>query len=250
MADDDKQPDKRPRPQFGELAPEGWVWHPPADQNRLDTSRPLDDAQPADPSAPGASGRYGEQRPSAPAHPSTPHPSTTPPSAPHPSTTHPSTTHPPAGPPYLGQQYPPPESPQAAPTQLKRAAPRWNIGWTIALLIVGFLGMSYSIGVINAFPAAIQLVHANQNLGDYVAAPSVAGILTIGSIAMGAIWVISAGITAWLLVLRKLSFYVPLIAGIIAFIALFVVLSIVISTDPALLNFYSGIAPATPAPTP
>ena len=93
-------------------------------------------------------------------------------------------------------------------------------------------------------------MHANENLGDYVPAPSVAGILTVGSITMGVIWVISAGITAWLLVLRKLSFYVPLIAGIIAFIALFVFLSIVISTDPALLNFYSGITPATPAPTP
>jgi hypothetical protein len=243
MADDDKQPDKRPRPQFGELAPEGWVWHPPADQSRLDTSRPLDDAQPAEPSAAGRSSRYGEQRPDAPAHPS----------AAHPSTAQPSTPYHPAGPSSTGQHYPPPEGLPALPAQLKRAAPRWNIGWTIALLVVGFLGMSYSIGVLNAFPAAIQLVHSNENLGDYTPAPSVPGILTVGSIVMGAIWVISAGITAWLLALRRLSFYVPLIAGIIAFIALFVFLSIVISTDPALLNFYSGITPAvtsTPAPTP
>ncbi|MFF1878669.1 DUF6264 family protein [Leifsonia sp. NPDC058230] len=233
MADDEKQPDKRPRPQFGELAPEGWVWHPPADQNRLDTSRPLDDSQPADPAAGGSAGRYGEQRPDAPVHPPAPHPST---------------THPPVGQPYTGHPYPPPEAQPGLPAQLKRATPRWNVGWTIALLIVGFLGMSYSIGVINAFPAAIQLVHANENLGDYVPAPSVSGIMTAGSIAMGAIWIISTGITVLLLVRRRMSFYVPLIAGVIAFIALFVFLSIVISTDPALLSFYSGISPATTTP--
>ena len=42
MAEQEPQPDDRPRPQFGELAPPGWVWHPPADADRLDTSRPLE----------------------------------------------------------------------------------------------------------------------------------------------------------------------------------------------------------------
>ncbi|WP_129590352.1 DUF6264 family protein [Cryobacterium aureum] len=28
--------DQRPRPQYGELAPEGWTWQPPQDTNRVD----------------------------------------------------------------------------------------------------------------------------------------------------------------------------------------------------------------------
>jgi len=42
MAEQEPQPDDRPRPQYGELAPPGWVWRPPADADRLDTSRPLE----------------------------------------------------------------------------------------------------------------------------------------------------------------------------------------------------------------
>ena len=43
MAEQEQQPDDRPRPRYGELAPPGWVWHPPADADRLDTSRRVDD---------------------------------------------------------------------------------------------------------------------------------------------------------------------------------------------------------------
>ncbi|TFD53095.1 hypothetical protein E3T46_03845 [Cryobacterium sp. Hh11] len=32
--------DPRPRPQFGELAPEGWTWQPPQDQDRVDAPAP------------------------------------------------------------------------------------------------------------------------------------------------------------------------------------------------------------------
>ncbi|WP_345764042.1 DUF6264 family protein [Diaminobutyricibacter sp. McL0608] len=52
MADDNKDHDERPRPKFGELAPEGWVWHPPKDADRLDTAHPAPEAHAAHPSAP------------------------------------------------------------------------------------------------------------------------------------------------------------------------------------------------------
>ena len=32
--------DPRPRPQYGELAPEGWTWQPPQDQDRVDAPAP------------------------------------------------------------------------------------------------------------------------------------------------------------------------------------------------------------------
>lgn len=209
MADDDRQRDERPRPRYGELAPEGWQWRPPADADRLDTSRPA----PSDPT----------ETPDAPAGLPTQH--------------------------QPGRHFSADETdPDAAPPQLRRSAPRWNLGWTIGLLILGFLGMSYSIGTLNALPSAIQLLHTNQGLGDYTPAPSVAGILTAGSITMGVIWIASATITTLLLVRRRLSFYVPLIAGVIAFVAVIVFFSFVLSTDPALIDFYSGVTPATPTP--
>ncbi|MFF1574171.1 DUF6264 family protein [Leifsonia sp. NPDC058292] len=220
MADDDKKPDERPRPQFGELAPEGWVWRPPADHDRLDTSQPLAPAE-TDPESERT--QYAATRGTA-----------APPHTEHTASAHPYAAH---------------GDPSAPRAQLRRAAPRWNLGWTIGLLILGFLGMSYSIGTLNALPAAMQLLHVNQSLGDYTAAPSVAGILTAGSITMGAIWVASAVITVLLLTRRRLSFYVPLIAGVVAFIALIVFVSLVLATDPDLMTVYGALAPATATPT-
>ncbi|MFF1634967.1 DUF6264 family protein [Leifsonia sp. NPDC058248] len=216
MADDEQQPDERPRPKYGELAPRGWVWRPPSDVDRLDTTKPNPPVAPPHPETP--------QRPAPDAHPDARH---------------------------FADQYLPTYDPRQGPPQLRRDAPRWNLAWTLVLLIVGFLGMSYSIGVINAFPAAIQLVHTNQNLGDYTAAPSIPGIIATGSIVMVVLWAASAALSIWLLVKRRLAFYIPLIAGAIAFIALIAFLSVALSTDPALMSFYSGFTPSpTATPTP
>jgi hypothetical protein len=222
MADDEQQPDNRPRPKYGELAPQGWVWRPPSDTDRLDTSKPNPPAAPEHPEAP--------QRPAATAHPA-------------------AHTHPDA--PHSADHYLPTYDPRQGPPQLRRDAPRWNLAWTLALLILGFLGMSYSIGLINAFPAAIQLVHTNENLGDYTPAPSIPGIIATGSIVMVVLWAASAALSIWLLVRRRLAFYIPLIAGVLAFVALIVFLSAALATDPALMSFYSGFSPSvSPSATP
>ena len=58
---------------------------------------------------------------------------------------------------------------------------------------------------------------------------------------------------------KRLAFYIPLVAGVVALVTLFVILGVIFSTDPVLLDFYSGISPTpapgsplptTPAPTP
>ncbi|HEY8281623.1 MAG TPA: DUF6264 family protein [Leifsonia sp.] len=206
MADDEK-PDERPRPKYGELAPEGWVWRPPADAGRLDTSRPAPQAHPGEPA-------YGEP-----------------------------------GGPDARHAHPGP----AAPPPFRTEAPRWNAAVTIALIVFGFVGMTNSIGVLNAFPAAIQTMHVTDNLGDYTAAPPVAPLLAAGSVIQAVIWAVSAGLAIWQLTRKRFSFYIPLVAGVIAFIALLVVFSLVLMTDTALVDFYGGVTtstPGIPSPTP
>ena len=197
----DGQGDERPRPQFGELAPPGWTWHPPQDADRLDTAR----------HSPAAS--EPEQ----------------------------------AAPPPPAYDRPAPD--RSVPPQLRAAGPRWNLTFTILLLVGGFFGMTYSIGTLQALPAAMELLHSTQHLGPFTPDPSVGGLITGGSIAMAAIWAVSLGLTIWLLVQKRLSFYVPLIAGVVALITLFVIVGIVLATDPVLLDFYGGVGPATPTPS-
>ncbi|WP_233563761.1 DUF6264 family protein [Cryobacterium tepidiphilum] len=157
--------DRRPRPQFGELAPEGWSWRPP--------------------------------QPEAPA----PAPSSPPP---------------PVG-----------------------GVPRWDRPVTLVLLILGLLGATFAASVLVALPDAVQLLYTQQNLGTYVPAASVEPVLTIGMVLQGLTWLATAGVSVWLLVRGRRAFYVPVIGAAVSLVALFVVMSIALSSDPTLLDFYS-----------
>ncbi|WP_431247792.1 DUF6264 family protein [Leifsonia xyli] len=198
MAEQEPQPDDRPRPQYGELAPPGWVWHPPADADRLDTSRPLEREEAAPP---------------------------------------------PSGAPIPGI-HPPQGTPAYPPARAEQSAPTWNLTLTILLAVFGFFGMLYSIATLQAIPASMQLLHSTNGLGDYTPAPVVGTLVLVGSIIMAAIWAVSAGIAAWLLVRRRLAFWVPLVAGIVAMVVLLIFAGAVLATDPVLLGFYSGTAPS------
>ena len=204
MAEQEPQPDDRPRPQYGELAPPGWVWRPPADADRLDTSRPL------------------EREDDVPPVPATP---------------------------VLGPRPPAPGAPPANADG--RPAPTWNLTLTVLLGVFGFFGMTYSIATLQAIPASMQLLHSTNGLGEYVPVPLVGTLVLIGSIVIAVIWVVSAGFAAWLLVKRRLAFWVPLVAGIVAMLALIIFAGAILATDPVLLGFYGGVTPpSTPVETP
>ena len=204
MAEQEPQPDDRPRPQYGELAPPGWVWRPPADADRLDTSRPL------------------EREDDVPPVPATP---------------------------VLGPRPPAPGAPPANADG--RPAPTWNLTLTVLLGVFGFFGMTYSIATLQAIPASMQLLHSTNGLGEYVPVPLVGTLVLIGSIVIAVIWVVSAGFAAWLLVKRRLAFWVPLVAGIVAMLALIIFAGAILATDPVLLGFYGGVTPpSNPVETP
>lgn len=161
--------DRRPRPQFGELAPEGWSWQPP------------------------------QQEP--------------------------------------GPQYPPPPPPP--PAAAPRGVPRWDRPVTLILLILGLLGATFSASVLIALPDAVQLLYTQQNLGTYLPAASVGPLLTLGMVLQGLVWLATAGVSVWLLMHARRAFYVPLIGAAVSLVALFVVMSLAIASDPTLLDYYS-----------
>jgi hypothetical protein len=230
MADEEQKPDQRPRPKYGELAPEGWVWHPPADANRLDTSHPT--AEPdrygehGDAAQQDAAHRDAAQRGAIPVHRD-------------------------ARAPYADRPGFASQHQQSPSTQLRSDAPRWNMIVTVVLIVFGLFGATNSISGLLSLPSAMQLMHLNQNLGDYTPAASVQGTLIAGAVVIGLLWVISTALSVWLLVKRRMAFYIPLIAGVVALIALLGFMSAVLLTDPVLIDFYSGITPPpTSTPTP
>jgi hypothetical protein len=120
--------------------------------------------------------------------------------------------------------------------------PPWNQPVTILLLIAGILGMFLSIGTIAAAPASMQQLYASNGLGTYVPASSVSLIMLVGEIAMVGIWVFSALVSIVRLTRHKLAFFIPIVGGVLAFIALFVCLTAIIASDPTLLAFYGKLS--------
>ena len=166
--------DSRPRPQYGELAPEGWSWTPAPDAV----------APAVPPATPTTSGLN-----------------------------------------------------QAA--QPRGVVPSWDRPLTLALLVFGLLATFFAVGVLRALPEAVQMLYTQQDLGDYTPAASVAGLITAGSFTEAVVWLVSAAGAILLLVRGKRAFYLPLIGAVVAFVVIFVFMSVILATDPTLLNFYS-----------
>lgn len=120
-----------------------------------------------------------------------------------------------------------------------KPVPVWNRPVTLMLLVLGLVGVLISIATLTELPVSMQLVYTNQGLGTYNPAPSVAAIALAGEITQAVIWVISAVISGILIARRRLSFYVPLVAGVVAAIVFIVFIMLVIATDPTLMNSYT-----------
>lgn len=166
--------DERPRPQYGEYAPEGWSWQPQAE--------PRADAAASAPPAP-----------------------------------------------------PPPAPPAPAV-----AAARTNTVdrmVTVALLVLGAFGAWNSATSLQQLPAAIQTVYTQQGVGTYSPQEWLPTLALIGTVSMLALY---AGVLGWSIArLRagKLAFWVPIVGGVIALVAMIVLTGIVFFTDPTFVGF-------------
>jgi hypothetical protein len=175
--------DERPRPQYGEYAPEGWSWQPPADERTSDPAP---------------------------------------------------------------QMATPPPPPVAASVD-RRDRPADRIV-TILLLVVGVLGAWSAIGSLQSLPTVLPeaLRQASEMLGtggaafDYTPAPEVAGLILTGQIIQ---FVLLALVVWWSIArlrARRLAFWVPLVGGVLSFIALYAIMFAIIMSDPALVERLSA----------
>ncbi|TIH37149.1 DUF6264 family protein [Subtercola vilae] len=207
-------PDERPRPKYGELAPEGWQWTPPAPPAGSDvpvpsgesTGRPAD-AEPrsADPRATGTStdGRYGG----------------------------------PAAP-YSGAPRPYSPAPHGRDGLTGTAAGQRpvRVGDVAFTALILFLGVLFSASMLPAlfdFNTVLAQAAALQGYGTYTASAAastagvIAGVVTI-MLQLGSIVVCVRRIAV-----RRLAFPFALIFGVATFLAWVVAISFAFFNDPS-----------------
>jgi hypothetical protein len=117
--------------------------------------------------------------------------------------------------------------------------PSWDRPVTIGLLVLGLAATFVSVTALSALPSAIQVLYSQSQLGTYQPAASVAGLILAGGLTEALVWLLTAATSVLLLVRSRRAFYVPLIGAVVGFVVIFAFMSVVLATDPTLLNFYS-----------
>lgn len=178
--------DERPRPRYGEYAPEGWTWQPPADPYSGATAQ-ADSAGAANAPAPA----YAQ--------------------------------------------------PGAGAGTAARPADR---AWTVALLVFGAMGAVYNMLSIIGLPSSVieSLTLSASMLGttpptEFTPGAAVPAAVAVGVIAQLALWV---GALLWSRARMRAgasSWWIPLLAGVAAFIVVMIVASVVLTSDPAIVEF-------------
>ncbi|MFE6256142.1 DUF6264 family protein [Agromyces sp. NPDC057865] len=182
-SDEGRPVDPRPRPRYGEYAPEGWSWQPPREA------------------------ASAESPPSAPA---------TPAAAPTPATIAGTGAH----------------------------AHPLDRGWTIALLAFGVLGVIYNVLSLLTMPdAALSSAQLTAGLlgteppTSFTPGPIVPVAIGIGAILQVTLWI---GALLWSrarMRAGRLAWWVPVVAGVVAFAVVMVVGLIVFASDPTFFEF-------------
>ncbi|RXZ70999.1 DUF6264 family protein [Agromyces albus] len=182
--------DERPRPQYGEYAPEGWSWQPPADQRTSDPA------------------------------------------------------------PQMATPLPPPVAASARPARpVDRVI-------TIMLLVVGVFGAAYNSFSMIVLPStavesarmAAAMFGSDAVPPAFTPGPAVPAAIAIG---VAAQLLLLAGALVWSRARMRagaVSWWIPLLAGVVAFIVVTIVGLIVFASDPALYEFLRSVGSPTSAP--
>jgi hypothetical protein len=143
-----------------------------------------------------------------------------------------------------GYQPPPPRPGDLSPVQSSPVAPAavggrrrrtWDVVLTSLLLVLGLIGASLGVvyGVMFTDPALLRDVLADQGYPGFDAKPgAVPAVLVISHVVLYLIALSSIG----LLATKRIAFWLPLAAGVVAAIIFWSCLFIVVSSDPGFLT--------------
>ena len=140
---------------------------------------------------------------------------------------------PPAGepvapPPYGAASFPP------QPGEKKRKT--WDVVLTIILLVIGLFGASFGVvyGVLFTDPALLDQALQQQGYGGFSGDAGAAPLVLIVSHAV--LYLIAVGGSIPLLISRRVAFWLPLAAGIVAAIIFWSTMVSVLMSDPGFMS--------------
>ncbi|MGV8895415.1 MAG: DUF6264 family protein [Rhodoglobus sp.] len=126
---------------------------------------------------------------------------------------------------------------QSAPDALPTKRRTWDVGLTTALILAGVFDVVGSFSRFGNLAATLREVYAQQGLGTFTndALANDMGIAI--NVTRVVLLVAAIGFGLWRLGQNKIAFWIPLTAGVLAFIVVGVCLLVVVVSDPALAEY-------------
>lgn len=124
---------------------------------------------------------------------------------------------------------------QATPAAVKPQS-RVDRVITIFLLALGAFGVLNSGVAMLRLPAQMQMAATAFGVDDFVVPQSVGTIGTVGAIILLALYAVALLLSIRMLRAKKITFWVPLAAGAIAFLVVFAIMMITFAQSPELLQ--------------
>jgi hypothetical protein len=194
--------DERPRPRYGEYAPPGWSWQPPAEQSAGPGDAGTRPAS-AEAAAAAASGAYA--RADAPA----------------------------AAPSDAASR--PPRTGDVVATWLLLVVGFFGMAFNVLQLV----SVPSAIG--DAFRAASEMLGSAAPEADFVAGPQTGTIIVVGSIGQLLLWLGALAWSIARMRARRVAFWVPVLAGFLAAIVFYVCFTQIIMSDPEYARFLQNL---------
>ncbi|HWM33629.1 MAG TPA: DUF6264 family protein [Pseudolysinimonas sp.] len=135
--------------------------------------------------------------------------------------------------PYGAASYPQQDAPRGRRT--------WDVVLSVILLIVGLFGMLIGVayGALFTDPALLDEAFRQQGFdGFHGTVGAAAGVLIVSHLVL---YLVAVAGTIPLLLTKRIAFWVPLVAGVIAAIVFWGTLFSVILTDPTLVSQVGGV---------
>lgn len=214
----EERPDSRPRPTYGEYAPEGWEWKPEGgDSPAAGEGSPAGDDRRAGalsgvPHNLGAGGG-----PAAPAAQPAAQPAAER-----------------QGPDYTNAYRA--AAPGSAPAPKQQGQRLGDRVVTIILLVLGGCGALYSAAVLYQMPASFELMAAALEVDGFVLPDSIRTLGTVGALIVLAVYALNLLYSIQRMRRGALAFWVPLAAAVVSFIVVFAMTAIAGNQVPELMR--------------
>jgi hypothetical protein len=136
----------------------------------------------------------------------------------------------------LPSAVPPPSVLAERPVAVRRPGQANRIV-TLMLLALGLVNVVLSAGNYLDLPGSIQTVYDQMGLGTYTSTALASSLGVVALVLSLVIWLTTAAVSALLLRRHRLSWWVPVVGAALLFIAIAIVMTVAVISDPAFLTY-------------